>query len=373
MAQYQRCKRCIMDNKTDGTIRFDENGYCNYCVDVLKRMPDSYFPNEEGKKRLNEAIKRMKSECRQDKYDCLVGVSGGIDSSFLLYMGYKYKLRMLAVHVDDGLDNPVATKNIQKLVQKTGTHLVSIQPDREEYADLLKAFFKASVPNLAFVQDNLILKAIEQYGKENNIKYSLDGHNIAHESILEHGEGGVNFCDKKHILAIHKRFGEKPIQNTEFITLQERYLKRNFLSGLKHIRPLNNIPYDLNDSIKTLNQFCGFEYYGGKHYESILTRFLQCYYLPEKFGIDKRKSHYSSLIVSGQMTRDEALRKLEEPLYPSEKMLQEDKKFLADYMGVSVGQLEEWIALPPKRQSDYPHSWLNEIAPIARKFRKIIE
>ena len=126
----------------------------------------------------------MKSECRQDKYDCLVGVSGGIDSSFLLYMGYKYKLRMLAMHVDDGLDNPVATKNIQKLVQKTGTHLVSIQPDREEYADLLKAFFKASVPNLAFVQDNLILKAIEQYGKENNIKYSLDGHNIAHESIL---------------------------------------------------------------------------------------------------------------------------------------------------------------------------------------------
>ncbi|MEH2955776.1 N-acetyl sugar amidotransferase [Candidatus Merdisoma sp. JLR.KK011] len=373
MYKYQRCTRCVMDNKSDRTITFDNKGYCNYCSDVIKRMPTSYFPNEEGKKLLDATIKQIKSECREDKFDCLVGVSGGIDSSYILYLGYQYNLRMLAVHIDDGLDNPVAVENIKKLINKTNTHLITLKPDHEEYADLLKALFKASVPNLAIVQDNLIVKAIDQYGKDNNIKYSLDGNNIAHESILEHGDGNVNFCDKKHILAIHKKFGEMPIKKTEFITLSDRYLKRSFLSSLKHIRPLNYISYNLEESIKKLNEFCGFEYYGGKHYESILTRFLQCYYLPEKYGADKRKSHYSSLIVSGQMTRDEALRKLEEPLYLSQDLLDSDKKFLADYMGVSLEQLDAWINLPPKKQSDYPHSLLNEMSPIARKFRKIIE
>lgn len=370
---YQRCTRCVMDNESDTTIRFDQKGHCNYCNDVLKRIPTTYFPNAEGRKQLEHVISQIKLECKDDKYDCLVGVSGGIDSSYILYMGHQYKLRMLAIHLDDGLDNPIAVENIKKLINKTGVDLITIKPDRHEYVDLLKSFFKASVPNLAFVQDNLILKAIDQYGKENNIKYSLDGSNIAHEGILERGEGAVNPCDKKHILAIHKQFGEINIKRTEFMTLNARYLKRNFLSTLKHFRPLNYVPYNLEDSIRQLESFCGFQYYGGKHYESILTRFLQCYYLPEKFGIDKRKSHYSSLIISGQMTREEALKRLKYPLYPSDEILEEDKKFLADYMDISLEKLETWINLLPKKQSDYPHSVFNEMAPIARKFRKILE
>lgn len=370
--RYQRCLRCVMDNKSDKTIKFDRQGYCNYCTDVLKRMPTMYFPNKEGKRKLEKLIKQIKLDCKEDKYDCLIGVSGGVDSSYLLYLGYQYGLRMLAVHIDDGLDNPIATQNIKKLVNKTGTHLITVRPDHKEYADLLKTLFKASVPNLAFVQDNLIVKSMDEYGRKSHIKYLLDGNNIAHESILERSNG-VDFCDKKHIIALQNQFGEIIIRNTKFISLIDRYIKWNFMSKLKHIRPLNYLPYNLVDCIKELEDFCDFQYYGGKHYESVLTRFLQCYYLPVKFGIDKRKSHYSSLIVSGQMTRDEALQRLKKPLYSSNELLQNDKKIIADFMSVSVEQLEKYISLPPKRQTDYPYSVLNRVAPLARKFRKFLE
>ena len=370
---YQMCNRCIMDNATDKSISFNADGHCNYCSDVLKRMPTEYFPNETGKKILDGMIAEMKESCADQPYDCLVGVSGGIDSSYILYLGHQYGLRMLAVHVDDGLDNPVAVSNIQKLIQKCEATLITICPDRNEYADVIKSLFRASVPNLAIAQDNLIIQSLQKYGEKHGLRYSLDGNNMAHESILERGVGGVNACDGTYIVGLQKRFGSVKLQNLEFTSLTDRYLKRRYLSAMKHIRPLNYIPYELNDAIQTLQDFCGFEYYGGKHYESILTRFLQCYYLPQKFGMDKRKSHYSSLIVSGQMTREEAMEKLQQPLYPSEEMLTQDKQFLADFIGVPVREFESYLQLPPKEERSYPHSFLNELAPLARKFRRFLE
>lgn len=369
---YQRCTRCVMDNASDRTISFDTEGRCNYCSDILLRMQEEYFPDEEGKRKLDTIVAKIKEEAKNDPYDCLVGVSGGIDSSYILYMGHQYGLRMMAVHIDDGLDNPIAVENLHRLAKKTETELVFIRPDRKEYSDLLKTLFKASVPNLALGQDNLIISALQNHGVRNHIKYALDGANFAHESILERSDRGVNACDKKFLLSVQKRFGDVPIRKLEFISLTDRYLKRR-TAPMKHIRPLNYIRYDLDSAIHTLEKFCGFQYYGGKHYESVLTRFMQCYYLPEKFGIDKRKSHYSSLIMSGQMTREEALKRLKQPLYPSEELLREDKRFLADYMMISVEEMERYISLPPKREQDYPHSILNHIAPIARKFRRFLE
>ena len=371
MFTYQRCTRCVMDNASDPTITFDAEGRCNYCTDVLRRMPTEYFPNEEGKRRLDAMVAEIKETCKNDPYDCIVGVSGGIDSSYILYWGWTQGLRMLAVHIDDGLDNPIATENLRKLVEKTGVTMVTIQPDMAEYRDVLRSLLKGSLPNLAIAQDNLIVKALQDYAKENRIRYSLDGNNIAHESILERGRG-INFNDGKFIKAVQKKFGEQPLVHTQFLTLTDRYLKRRH-SGVIHLRPLNNMPYDIRSAIHALEVFCGFQYYGGKHYESILTRFLQCYYLPTKFGKDKRKSHYSSLIVSGQMTREEALALLEKPLYPSEELLQADKQFLADYCGVSHDIFESWLALPPREEYSIPHSALNHIAPLARKFRRFIE
>ena len=372
MEKYQRCKRCIMDNKTDKAITFDASGYCNYCSDALKRQSVEYYPNEYGKQKLEEIINLMKEECKGDKYDCIVGVSGGIDSSYILYLGYQYGLRMLAVHIDDGFDNPIATKNIERLVSKTGSDLIIIRPNKEEYADIIYSLLKASVPGLASPQDNLIIKALQDYGIKNRIKYSLDGSNFAHESILERADG-INACDKKHILSIQRKYGTKQIKEIQFTSLWDRYVKRHFQKSFKHIRPLNYIDYNLEDAIRQLEDFCGFEYYGGKHYESILTRFLQCYYLPVKFGMDKRKSHYSSLIISEQMDREAALEKMEEPLYKSDILLQQDKQFVADFLGITVEELQKCIDLPGKSPKDYPHSFLNELAPLARKFRRIIE
>lgn len=368
---YQRCTRCIMDNATDSSITFDNEGHCNYCTDVMHRKPAEYFPNEEGRRRLDDIIARIKAECKNDPYDCMVGVSGGIDSSFILYLGYQYGLRMFALHVDDGLDNPIATENIQKLLEKTGTEYASIVPNRTEYADILRSLFKASVQDLAIVQDNLILKGIQDYGEKMHIRYSLDGLNFAHESILEHGIG-VNANDKKYILGIQKRFGKVPIKELRFNSMLDRYVWRH-ASAMKHIRPLNYLNYNLEEAIRELNEFCGFKYYGGKHYESILTRFMQCYYLPVKFGVDKRKSHYSSLIMSGQMTREEALLRMEQPLYPTDELLEFDKQYIADYIGVTMDEFEQYLSLPPKSELMYPHSLLNEVAPMARKFRKWIE
>ncbi len=182
----------------------------------------------------------------------------------------------------------------------------------------------------------------------------------------------MNSCDKKYIMAVHKRFGEVPLRTLKFQSLTRRYLKRH-ASVLRHIRPLNYIQYNLEDTIQILEEFCGFQYYGGKHYESILTRFMQCWYLPKKTGQDKRKSHFSSLIISGQMTRDEALERLKDPPYLSEDLLMQDKHFLAQYLGISMQELESYIVLPPKGEREYPHSFLNELAPVARKFRKYLD
>lgn len=371
MADYQRCTRCVMDSASDPTITFDTQGFCNYCTDAMSRLATEYFPNEDGCRRLEEMFAEIKLICKDDPYDCIVGVSGGIDSSYILYLGKKYGLRMLAVHVDDGLDNPIATENLSKLVKKTGVDAVTIQPDKDEYKDILRALLKGSLPNLAIAQDNLIIKVLQDYAEKHHIRYSLDGSNVAHESILERGRS-INACDKKFIFSVQKRFGEMEISRLEFISLTDRYLKRHTAS-VKHLRPLNYISYNLKDAIRELEDFCGFQYYGGKHYESILTRFLQCWYLPEKFGKDKRKSHYSSLIVSGQMTREEALELLQRPLYPTEELIQADKRFLANYCGVSLEVFESWLAQPPREEYSMPHSILNHVAPIARKFRRILE
>lgn len=360
-----------MDNASDSTISFDKDGYCNYCNDVLRRKDSEYHPDPD-RTVLAELFDNIKENCRNDPYDCIVGVSGGIDSSFILKLGYDFGLRMLAVHLDDGMDNAVAVENLKKLSEKTGCEIASIRPDHDEYADILYSMFKASVPTLAMAQDNLIIKAIQDFGIEKNIKYSLDGSNFAHESILERGDG-INAMDRKFILAIQKQFGTIPIVKTKFASLNDRYIKRNYFSSLKHLRPLNDIEYDLSSTISELEEFCDFRYYGGKHYESILTRFLQCYYLPVKFGIDKRKSHYSSLIMSGQISREEALQKMEQPLYPSEELLQEDKRFIAEFIGISLEELDRCISLPPVNPRKYPHSVLNELAPVARKFRKFLE
>jgi len=361
-----------MDNKSDKTISFAEDGTCNYCNEALKRMPIEYFPGVDGEIKLNKVMDRIKMECKGNEFDCIVGVSGGVDSSYVLYLGHKYGLRMLAIHVDDGLDTEIAKANIDRICSKTRTKLINVKPCLDQYKDLILSFFKASVPNVAIPQDNIIIKELLNACKKFKINYSLSGVNFSMESILERS-GGVNACDKKHIIEIHRKFSNKSLDRLTFISLSERYIWSRLNRKINIVKPLNYINYNLENTITTLSSFCNYVYYGGKHYESILCRFLQCWYLPTKYNLDKRKSHFSSLIISGQMNREEALSRLSEPAYLSEELKEYDFNFLANYLGLSRKEFDNLVMSSPKLHTDYPMSDLNKLAPFARKFRKFLQ
>ena len=368
---YQICSRCVMDNQSDDTIVFAADGTCNYCTDVMKRMPAEYFPNEEGQKALDAMMHKIKTDCVNDEFDCLVGISGGLDSSYILHIGYTYGLRMLAVHIDDELDTPIAVSNIEKICKQTNTKLICVKPPMEQYKDLVLSFLKASVPNLAMPQDNLIVKALRDVALKYRIKYALPGGNFSMESILQRG-CTHNAFDVKHIKAISREFGNQTIDQLKFSSFFEHYIIERYSHNVQKFYPLNYIDYNMKQAISVLKENYGYEYYGGKHYESILTRFLQCYYLPTKFQHDKRKSHYSSLIMSNQMTRAEALEKLATSAYTDQALLEADCNALAQFLNISRSEFDMVIALPPKQHDNYPISFVNTLAPLARKIRKYL-
>lgn len=267
---YQICKRCVMDNRSDDTIVFDDEGYCNYCTDAINSMPQRYFPNEEGKEKLDELILKLKDEGKEKKYDCLMGISGGLDSAYLAYIGYKYGLRILAVHVDDGFDSPIAIDNIHKIEKSCKIDIMYEQPDKEQYFNLTKAFIKAGVPNIAIPQDNLIFAYLYKYANKYNIKYFLSGGNFAMESILQRDNTHSAF-DKIHIVDINNKFGTTPINKLHITSSFERKIQDQILCRIKEIRPLDYIDYNKDRAIQELKEFCGYNYYGDKHYEPILT------------------------------------------------------------------------------------------------------
>lgn len=316
---FQRCTRCIMDNSSDGSITFDENGVCNYCTSAYKEInTTTYFPNEVGEKKLEEMINMLKEEGKEKEYDCIMGISGGLDSSYLAYLGYKWGLRILAVHIDDGYDTEISKKNIEKLCKAANISLKTITPDKAQYDALIKAYMKAGVPNLTIPQDNILFAFLFDEVRKTGVKYFLSGGNFALECILQQ-DNSFNAMDVKNIKAINKKFGENKIDKLKFISSYKKYIRIKCGSVIT-LRPLNYIDYNREKAFRELYDFCGFEYYGRKHLENILTAFVQLYWLPKKFGMDKRTSHLSSMIVSGQMTRENAIKEFNEPLYDSEMM-----------------------------------------------------
>ena len=369
MSDYKRCTVCVMDNQGDATITFDKNGQCKYCqqaASLVKNLPE---PGDDSK--LKAVFDQIKLECKDQQYDCLIGVSGGLDSSYIVYLGHKYGLRMLGFHLDDGLDTPIAKENIRKLCEKTGLTLINMKPDREQYSDLTLSFLKASLPDLAVPQDNMILAAQMDAIQKYKMKYLLHGVNLSMESITFAGTS-VSALDLTHIQAIQKQFSGKPINKLRLTNYFENILKRKLNKNISVIKPLNMIDYRMDTAIQELQDFCGYEYYGGKHHESVLCRFMQCWYLPEKFGVDKRKSHFSSLIVSKQMTRNEALEALERSGYPNQELLEADCNTLAAFFGISREEFDRLVAQPPRNHGEYPQSFFaTKVVPFIIDFRHI--
>ena len=360
---YQICTRCVMDNASDPTIRFDENGYCNYCTTELERKNKVYFPNEEGKQKWDAILAKIKEDGKGKQYDCLMGISGGLDSSYLAYLGYKWGLRILAVHIDDGYDTEISKSNIKKLVEATHIELKTITPDAEQFNDLTAAYIRANVPDIAIPQDNVLFAEIYKYARKYKINYFLGGGNFALECILQQGNTYTAY-DVVNIKDIHKKFGTKPINKLAFLTNYRKWWDIKMLH-IQSLRPLNYIDYNRDRALKELRDFCGFEYYGSKHLENTLTKFIQMWWFYNRYGVDKRRSHLSSMIVSGQMTREDALKELEKPIYDDIEMKKDISEILKK-LGISELEFEEILKQPPKQHTDYK---IDKLTTIINKIR----
>lgn len=350
---YRMCIRCCMDT-TDHEITFDEKGVCNHCHYFDNQLKHYWFPDERGEPLLKKMVAEVQEFGRGKPYDSIIGLSGGVDSSYLACKVKEWGLRPLAVHVDGGWNSELAVKNIEQIVTRAGLDLVTHVVDWDEMRDLQLAFLKSHVANQDSPQDHAFFAALYNFAVKNGIKYVISGSNYATESILP-VSWGYDPMDVRHVKAIHKQFGTVPLNTFPLVSFFDFHVYYPRIKEMTVLRPLNLVYYNKSYAIDYLEKNYGWRYYGGKHYESRWTRFFQAYYLPTKFNYDKRKAHLASLIVSGEITRDEALKELEKPLY-TENELADDKAFVAKKLGISVDELDELVHAPPKHYTDYPNS-----------------
>ena len=351
MKNVQRCIRCIMDNSSDETIVFDAQGHCNYCTNALTKIGTTvYFPDEKGQRKLESLLDEVKKSGVGRQYDAIMGISGGLDSSYLAYLGYKWGLRILLVHIDDGFDTEISKQNLDRLVKATGFDYEVIKPDAQQYCALTKAYMLAGVPNIAIPQDNILFAFIYKRMRKQKIKYFLSGGNFALECILQQGNTHKT-TDVVNIKDISKRFNQMPTNKLEFISTLQKLRDRKVL-GIQTPRPLDYIDYNRERAFKELYDFCGFEYYGRKHLENALTAFIQLYWFPQKFGVVKWTSHLSSMIVSGQMTWEEALAEYAQPLY-EEAQMAEYIRLIKEKLNITDAEFDQIMAAPVHQHTDY--------------------
>lgn len=368
-AGYRRCTTCIMDT-TDPWIGFDGNGRCNHClrVDEFKRtwQPEG---RPEELERLVECIKR---EGRGREYDAICGLSGGVDSSYLAYQAKRLGLRTLIIHVDTGWNSELAVKNIENIVTKLGFELVTHVVDWEEMQDLQLAFFRSGVPNQDIPQDHAIAAGFYNFAAKYGIRWSLSGSNIACESILPIS-WGYDALDLRHILAIHRRFGSRPLREFPTMSYLDYGLRHQILRRMSVAKPLDLMPYDKTEAMATLSREFDWRYYGGKHYESRFTKFFQGWYLPTKWGYDKRLAHLSSLVVTGQLSREHALAEFRDGALPTEE-IETDKDYMARKLGIGRGEFDDLMRVPNVPHSHYPTApeWLKQSLRAAMKLRRIL-
>lgn len=340
---------------TDPEIWFDENGVSSHALNFDANMRPIVEGALKGD-RLAEAksvVAEIKAAGEGKPYDCIVGVSGGVDSTYLALQAVKLGLRPLLVHFDSGWNSEIAVGNIANMVERLNLDLFTQVVDWREMRDLQLSFFKASVPNCDIPTDHVFASVAYQQAEKYGIKYILSGHNLVSESILPTA-WGFDALDAVHLRAIQKRFGTVKLKQYPVLGYWKRYVWYEAIRGIKTVDLLNYLPYDYRNVRATIEQEVGWRDYGGKHHESVFTRYFQGYYLPTKFGFDKRKAHLSSLILAGQETRENALEELEQPPYDS-ALLAQDHEFIAKKLGVSTTELENIIARPPAAHRDYPY------------------
>jgi N-acetyl sugar amidotransferase len=343
--KIQICTRCVSDT-TMSEIEFDDNGVCNFCK-LHDRFVEMYPLGEKGQKIINNLINQIKEDGKGKPYDCIIGLSGGADSTYLLYWAVKQGLRPLAVSFDNGWSTDIAVRNIRNATDHLGVELHTIIADWEEMKDLQRAFLKASVSDADAPTDYAIYSVLYTEAINAGVKYSLNGHSFRAEGSVPKS---WSYFDGRYVKSVLKKHGTlKKIQSFPLMSLSQ-FVYYSLFKKIRDVRVFDYIEYNKAEAKKIIARELGWEDYGGHHHENIFTRFFQSYYLPVKFGIDKRKVEYSALIRSGQMSRDEALEDLKMP-YPYD---QKDVDFVIKKLGFSQEEWNEIMEAPKKTFKDFP-------------------
>jgi N-acetyl sugar amidotransferase len=345
------CTRCVMDT-SDPDITFDAEGVCSHCHAFDRERKTNWFPNEEGARRWAAIADRVRKEGEGKPYDSILGLSGGVDSSYLALKVKEWGLRPLVVHVDAGWNSELAVANIERLVKHCGFDLHTHVVDWQDMRELQLAFLRAAVANQDVPQDHAFFAVLYNFATKNGIRHVLHGGNFATESVLPRSWQASN-ADERNLRAIHKRYGTKPLRSYPTIGFYAYYLWYPFVKRMNALRPLDYMPYSKAAAIAELTAV-GWRAYPRKHGESIFTKFFQNHYLPVKFGLDKRKPHLSSLILAGEITRAEAVAKLAEPLYdPTE--LEADIAYLCKKLQIDRAEFDRLMAAPIHHYSEFPN------------------
>lgn len=371
---HQECTRCVMDT-SDPWITFNDEGVCNHCQTYDAYINTIGTPADRQRK-LTQMVDQLKVGGKGKDYDCIMGLSGGVDSSYLAWFAVKkLGLRPLVVHVDTGWNSELAVNNIQNIVQRLNLDMHTLVIDWPEIRDLQRAYFLSGIANLDVPQDHAFIASLYSEARKYGIKDILNGGNMQTESILPNA-WGYDASDSISMRAIHKKFGTGKLTNYPIMSPWRRYVYYPFMLGLRKHRPLEWIEYSKDGAKKLLIEELGWRDYGGKHYESVFTKFFQAHYLPTKFGYDKRLAHYASLIVSGQMTKKQAKCELLKPLYDPQE-LEADKAFWIKKLGITESQYQEIMADKPSTYSDFDNgesigAFLNASLSKAAKVKRAI-
>jgi N-acetyl sugar amidotransferase len=349
---YQICTNCVMDT-TDSMIIFNDKGVCDHCNGFENDVLPNWYPNDTGKALFRETVKQIKLSGRSAPFDCIIGMSGGLDSSYLLHLAVtEFDLRPLVFHVDGGWNTDLAVNNIQMLVDKLGLDLYTEVINWNEMRDFQLAFFKSGVAHLDIPQDHAFVATLYHFANKHNIKYILNGGNFATECVRNPKDWLYYGTDMAQLRDIHRQFGTRPLDTYPFSSVLFHKVYLRYIRGVQVVKPLNYLPYTKESASKVLSVSYGWRPYPQKHFESRFTRFYEGYWLPTRFGFDTRRVQYSSLILTGQMTREDALTKLVAPAYDPETIA-EDFEYIATKLGISVKDLRGYHQMPLKTYKNY--------------------
>jgi len=362
------CATCVMDT-SDSRIVFDEHGVCDHCISFKRDVLPHWHPDETGAAMFQQIVERIKAAGKGRDFDCIMGMSGGLDSSYLLHLAVsEFGLRPLVFHVDGGWNTDIAVNNIQVLVDKLGLDLYTEVINWQEMRDFQLAFFKSGVPHLDIPQDHAFVATLYHFANKHGIKYILNGGNYSTECVRNPKEWLYYGTDMAQLRDIHRRFGTVELRTYPFSSILFHKFYLRYIRGVQVIKPLNLLPYTKEHASKVLSERYGWRPYPQKHFESRFTRFYEGYWLPTRFGYDTRRVQYSSLIQTGQMTREEALERLSKPAYDL-ATIDEDFEYIATKLGITVDELRGYHQMPLKTYRDYRNQeWMFDLGAKALKF-----